>query len=323
MAAAAARVDGSQVFDAGEWAGLVAKSRWRGLWLVAHAWGVVALAMLAGARWPWLVPLLIPVVAARQLGLLILMHDAAHGLLHPDRRINDWVGRWLCASALHDYRKIHLQHHRHTQQADDPDLPLSKPFPIARRSLWRKALRDVTGVTFLKLRLGIDLDAWWRHRGRRTADGGRGSSLLSPATGLDRRFVWGSLAFLGAFAAAGYAWLWFALWLAPAALWFPLIYRLRNIAEHALVRVGEPDPFRHARTTLASAWERALLAPYWVNFHGEHHLFTQVPCWNLPRAHALLARRGLLGRMTVARGYADVLRQVVSVGPARPSAATG
>lgn len=311
--AVAARVDPATLFAPDDWAALTAKSRWHGLWLVAHCWGVIALAMLAGARWPWLVPLLIPVVAARQLGLLILMHDAAHGLLHPDRRINDGVGRWLCSPALRDYRTVHLRHHRHTQQPEDPDLPLSRPFPIARGSLLRKALRDVTGVTFLKLRLGVDLEAWWRARRAPSAQGApreRGSSLLGGGT-LDRRFVWGSLGFLAAFAAVGHAWLWVALWLVPAALWFPLIYRLRNIAEHALVPLGEPDPFRHARTTLAAPWARALLAPYWVNYHAEHHLFTQVPCWNLPRAHRLLARQGALARMNVARGYGDVLRQVV------------
>jgi len=66
-----------------------------------------------------------------------------------------------------------------------------------------------------------------------------------------------------------------------------------------------------ARTTRAAWWERALLAPYWVNYHSEHHLFTQLPCWNLPRAHALLAQRGLLPRMLVADGYRQVLREAV------------
>jgi hypothetical protein len=63
------------------------------------------------------------------------------------------------------------------------------------------------------------------------------------------------------------------------ATWFPLVTRLRNIAEHALVAKDEPDPFRHARTTKANWIERALIAPYHVNFHAEHHLFMHMPCW--------------------------------------------
>lgn len=302
----AARVDPADVFTPEEWAALSAKSRWRGLWLVAHCWGTIGLCLLLGARWPWLIPLLVPLVAARQLGLLILMHDAAHGVLHPNRRVNDWVGTWLCSSALPEYRTAHLRHHRFTQQPEDPDLPLSRPFPIEAGSLRRKLLRDVTGSSFLKLRLGIDLEA--RRQGGARA-GAKATDLLS--TGPDPRFLWGNLGCLALFALAGYAWLWIALWLVPLAFWFPLIYRIRNIAEHALVPVGEPDPWRHARTTLASWWERALLAPYWVNYHGEHHLFTHLPCWNLPRAHALLERRGALPRMLVARGYREVLAQAV------------
>ena len=74
------------------------------------------------------------VIGTRQLGLAILMHDAAHGLLFDNRRLNEWVATWLCAApvftSLQLYRPYHLTHHRHTQQAEDPDLGLSAPFPI-------------------------------------------------------------------------------------------------------------------------------------------------------------------------------------------------
>jgi fatty acid desaturase len=92
------------------------------------------------------------------------------------------------------------------------------------------------------------------------------------------------------------------------ATWFPLVTRLRNIAEHALVAKDEPDPFRHARTTRANWLERALVAPYHVNFHAEHHLFMHVPCWNLPRAHRLLREKGLTEGMLTAPGYLTVLK---------------
>lgn len=64
------------------------------------------------------------VIGGRQLGLAILMHDAAHGRLFVNRRLNDSVGAWLCAypvlTSLALYRPYHLQHHRFTQQAEDP-----------------------------------------------------------------------------------------------------------------------------------------------------------------------------------------------------------
>src|SRR5690606_9741663 len=107
---------------------------------------------------------------------------------------------------------------------------------------------------------------------------------------------------------AGAWWAWFVLWLLPMATWFPLVTRLRNIAEHACVENSDVDPLRQARTTRAAWWERAFIAPYWVNFHAEHHIFMHLPCWSLPRAHGLLKARGVTARMETAPGYLDVLR---------------
>ena len=54
--------------------------------------------------------------------------------------------------------------------------------------------------------------------------------------------------------------------------------------------------------------ERALIAPYFVNYHCEHHMFMHVPCWNLPRVRRLLAGRGVTERMEGSSGYLTVLR---------------
>jgi fatty acid desaturase len=83
---------------------------------------------------------------------------------------------------------------------------------------------------------------------------------------------------------------------------------VRNIAEHALVGVNQADPLRQARTTHANWLARALVAPYWVNYHSEHHLFTNLPCWQLPKAHALLQAAGTTRQMVLQPGYLSMLR---------------
>ena len=98
--------------------------------------------------------MVVMVVGNRQLRLFILMHEAAHGLLHPSRLVNDRVARWFCGHELVVHRFYHLQHHHSVQQSEDPDLALSAPFPISRGSLRRKIIRDLTGHTFFKQRLG-------------------------------------------------------------------------------------------------------------------------------------------------------------------------
>lgn len=304
--AAAPRVQPEQFFSADEWRRLSKRSRWRGLWLVAHCWGVIGLAMYVGARWPLTLPLAVLVIGTRQLGLFILMHDAAHVALHCNRRVNDWVGHWLCSPGLHAYRPYHLQHHRFVQQSEDPDLVLSAPFPVSRASFWRKVVRDLSGQTWFKQHFGGVVAAW------------RGTTPRAPGVpawraGLQalaekRRFLIANAIGFGVFAAAGWAWVWLVLWLLPAMTWLQLVYRLRNIAEHALVPQNQPDPLRQARTTRAGWLERLLIAPYWVNYHGEHHLFTQLPCWQLPRAHRLLQQRGVTAAMEIQPGYLTVLR---------------
>lgn len=303
---AAVRADWRNFFTPEEWAGLTARSHWRGIALVAHAWTVI-LGMVALGVWiPWTIPLGVVVIGTRQLGLAILMHEAAHGALHPNRAVNDWVGQWLCAAPvganLSAYRPYHLTHHRFAQQDEDPDLVLSAPFPVTRASFRRKVVRDLTGRTFFKQRFGPLLA---RLRGRRETQ--PDATVMGQAAKDSLPFLIANSVMLATAIGSGVWWACFALWLLPMATWFPLVTRLRNIAEHACMERSD-DPLRHARTTRANLLERALIAPYWVNHHAEHHLFMWLPCWHLPAAHRLLARKGVTERMEVRPGYLDVLR---------------
>jgi fatty acid desaturase len=53
--------------------------------------------------------------------------------------------------------------------------------------------------------------------------------------------------------------------------------------------------------------ERLFIAPYYVNYHLEHHLLFYVPCYNLPRVHEILSRGPHAARMEVQPNYAAVL----------------
>jgi fatty acid desaturase len=110
-----------QIFGAADWTAMTTLSGVRGTWLVLHAWAVSGLAAFGGA-WAWsehwllglvATPLALAVIGGRQLGLAILMHDAAHGLLHPNRKLNNWLGQWPSGAAtgsdLQAYRAYHLE----------------------------------------------------------------------------------------------------------------------------------------------------------------------------------------------------------------------
>ena len=125
-------------FDAEEISELRAISPWRSVLGIAHCWGVIVATWAIVVVWtnPLTVLAGVVIIGARQLGLFILSHDGAHYLLHPNKRVNDWMCEWLLNRALlgttvEGYRKTHLLHHAHTQQVlhrDDDSGRFARPW---------------------------------------------------------------------------------------------------------------------------------------------------------------------------------------------------
>lgn len=273
----------------------------RGAGLVLHAWAMIIGAVVLYALWPSVITLVVAVavIGARQLGLMVLMHDAAHWRLFPRARVNTGVGGWLCAypawGEVRLYRRQHHLHHVHTRQPEDPDLGLTAPFPVARATYWRSALCDLSGVTACARVLG------WRPG--REGVGHAWKRLRAPLAC--------NAVLLAGFATVGSWQLYLLLWILPLATWYQLVTRLRSIAEHALVS-DDHDPLRNTRTVRAGFLARLFLAPYWVNYHLEHHLLVFVPSWKLRQAHRLLIAKGYGPRMEMASSYLDVIRRVTA-----------
>jgi fatty acid desaturase len=291
-----------------EIASLLRFEDWRSGASIAFDWAVVGAAMAGVAWWPHAptLPLAIVValflIGARQLGFAVLMHEASHRSLFESRRVNDWAGQWLCAYPIWSdttvYRPYHLQHHAHTGTRRDPDLGLIAPFPITRKSLWRKVWRDLSGQTgakFARAAMARSVKRWSDREGRRATIGVLVTNAL----------------LLGALAALGHPAL-YLLWVGAWLTTNTLVTRIRSIAEHALTPNAD-DPLGNTRTTLLRWWERLLIGPNRVNYHLEHHLLMTVPHYQLPRMHALLREKGLLARACVERGgYAAILRNAAS-----------
>ncbi|NEU97664.1 fatty acid desaturase family protein [Bradyrhizobium uaiense] len=282
------------------------RTTWKGVALIAHAWVLILGAIALVAWWPNPLTYLLAVaiIGSRQLGLAILMHDGAHGCLSADEKTNLTLSQWFCAYPIfaetRGYRRYHLQHHARTQQEDDPDLVLSAPFPITRMSYRRKFFRDITGQTGYQQRKAQLLNAIGPKEWPLSQRAASFWQKLGP------QCVTNALLFAG-LAAAGVWWAYPLLWLVPLLTWMMVITRIRNIAEHAVVP-DSSDPLRNTRTTRANVLERLFIAPYYVNYHLEHHVLFYVPCYNLPRVHRILSGSRHADRMEVQPGYAAVLR---------------
>jgi fatty acid desaturase len=218
--------------------------------------------------------LAVMLIGSRQLGLAILMHEGAHRCFSRNEARNMALSQWLCAYAIFAdtlaYRRYHLTHHANTQQENDPDLVLSAPFPITKASYRRKFWRDITGKTGYEQRKAqlhnaLGDPAWPIARRLRHC-----RERLGPQMAVN-------VALLAGLSLAGVWWAYPPLWLAPLLTWMMVITRIRNIAEHAVLTDSD-DPLRNTRTTEVNLIERIFIAPYFVNYHLEHHLLFYVPC---------------------------------------------
>lgn len=293
-----------------------------GAWAVFVSWGTVLGSLLLVGTWPGPLTLLVALVlvGGRQLGLSILMHEAAHRTLFRTRWLNDAVGEWVCAapvwSHLGPYRKHHLAHHAHANQEKDPDLGLVRPFPVSHRSLRRKLLRDVFGLTGLKRIYGLLLMDFGFITYTASTDAkpipqaGR-TALHVVRTGLANfgPVVLTNVVLFGVLASLGIGWTWW-VWFLAYLTTFSVFVRVRSMAEHACTEQSD-DAFHNTRTTHADVLSRLTVAPHRVNFHLEHHLLMTVPHQNLPQMHSLLRARGAIDGDNFAPNYTHVLRLVV------------
>ena len=247
------------------------------------------------------------VIGSRQFALAVLAHDGAHNLLFSNEKINDFISQWFCAFPLFSdnrpYRPYHLAHHRFTESENDPDLSLSAPFPITKASFRRKVIRDLTGQTGFR-RYSIAFKSIFSSEADNFA--GRIKKISDKISG----FFITNLVIFSLIAIFSHWSIYFLLWWIPAFTYYSLIVRIRNIAEHS-VTPGDTN-LNNTRTTKASLLTRYLLVPHHVNFHLEHHLFTNCPWYNLPKVHEMLKGEPLRDKMCIEESYFSVLRKATS-----------
>lgn len=279
-----------------------------GGWMVVSNWAIIALIFSVIAVWTNLITLLLGVLllAGRQLGLAILMHEAGHKTLFRTDTLNRIVGQWLCAyPVLGDcdaYGSSHRIHHRTAGTPDDPDLPNYQSYPVTKASFLRKLKRDFSGQTGIKL-LAAALLA-----GRRNMMLREGEQTHAALQGLAVNAL---LCLVLASFGVGELYL---LWVIAYVFVYPAFARIRQVAEHGAVpNLFHTDPRLNTRTTLPRWYERPFISPNFVNYHLEHHLLASVPCYRLPGLHRQLKARGFYNghQAAIARGYWDVITRAV------------
>lgn len=322
----AARKKLTELLGKGTVADLHKKSDVKGWWAVLSVWAVVALAM-AAIVWAQSQPLwiaiptiviAIAIIAGRQLGMAILMHEASHRSLFNNVWLNDNLTNWLCGHPIyveiHKYRKHHFIHHAKTGTTEDIDYSLVRGFPTSQASLVRKFARDLTGMTGLKALFGLVLMHAGVYKWTVASDIEKlprnGRSLLDYVVTFFKE-SWPTLVanavLFAVLSALGHPEL-FLAWIVAYLVPYYAFIRVRALAEHAMTEMS-PDMLKNTRSTKAGLLARAFVAPFNVNYHMEHHALAAVPYWQLPKLHKMLREKNAVPMPPT---YWDVMKLVSS-----------
>ena len=280
-----------------------------GLFLITHCWFCIFATIMIVGFLPNVLTIFlgILIIGSRQQALLVLMHEAAHGNLFEHKFFNYWAAQLLCAYPVFAdtkvYRSYHAKHHAWTQTKKDPDLVLTSGYPITKNSMIRKILRDMLGITGVRQFYNRFSEAFEDKESRLSTKLKILFRVIGPGLLVN-------ILFLALLVHFGYGWIFYSLWLVPLLTWHQVVLRIRNVSEHGALVSYLSTELGVARTTLTSLFGRFFIAPYWVNYHLEHHLFPSVPCYNLPIVHRLLKEQGYSSQSNLEEGYHSVLKKI-------------
>jgi fatty acid desaturase len=283
-------------------------------------WLIIAscIALSVYAHNPAVTALAIIVIGARQHGLFVLVHEATHGHIAPNGRVNDWISDLFCAfPLLFDtgvYRKNHLAHHRHLNSEQDPDWMRKKGRPGWTFPFSARRLSLAIPVYILILGPLEILTVFWGFSGF-----GQGRRWKSEPLFLTFKLVYFAAA-AGLILRTGLAWPFALYWLTPMLFVLPFVTRVRNLSEHFAVTY-EDD--KNSTREVAPSWlEGFLLTPHNVNYHLTHHTYPYIPFYRIRAAHEQLVKTGEYAEAQLNTSYffpfqGSVLADVLN-GPKKP-----
>jgi fatty acid desaturase len=255
------------------------------LWIAAIAIGIAAIDRAGWTVWALRLFALLGAAVALN-AFYLLSHEGHHHLLFRRQAINHFANLLLCVPLLHSpsaYRVLHELHHRHLGGPGDPDE--YRNYTASARLRWALQWVRLTIGTLVYMPL-IPIVAWRR------------------ASREDRRWIAWEYAAMSAVWLLVFAELplrvLLQVWLIPGVL-VGYISAVRALAQHALT--DAQDPLLASRSVRSNPIVAFCLLN--ENYHLEHHLFPEIPSYNLPRLHTLLRSR--LPHNVEARSYSAFL----------------
>lgn len=229
--------------------------------------------------------------------LLKLQHDAMHGILIGNKKLNAAVGKFISAlmgTRFYDAITIHMRHHSRIGTGDDPNLYwydakkntlLFMLGQLFGAKLWMFASRTVIVL------IGSVMP---KHQGKLKTN----TSLDSAPVVINRSHSTNDLIVLAAvqlllFVAISIVtspWVYIVFILLPPSTLGSLLESIRSFSEHACYEDSGDMITKKSRMYLVSsnAIERIVLSQFGFHLHHLHHFYPTIPVFNLAKLHRWL-----------------------------------
>lgn len=220
------------------------------------------------------------IMGAIQHTIATFIHEAAHGHLFSNKKLNDKLGQLFFAapifSFLEDYRLFHMDHHRFNGKADkDPEAGLYAAIGLkdsysSKTEVLKVFLQDFTGVNFVKS-VGYLL--------KYSADKKKSGELSGPGIFENLTILLWTVVLPLVMWKVGMLSAFLIVWMLPLFTLSQALLRWHGYGEH--VRGNDGDLAQNTLTHRFGLISTLYLYPLNSSFHLEHHLYPQLPWYSL------------------------------------------
>lgn len=283
---------------------------WRPFYDIGICYAIIFACAYLCCRWPLLSIVLVFVIANRQLALSLICHEALHGTLFINKKINNFVGRWFCGFptwvSFSKYKKLHMLHHAGLGTKLDPDVHLYQAYPMSKLQYFKAQFFSLiqlkTMFRFLSYYTDI-LDL-------------KNISFKKSSKIYFKKWISGDFFEFILFYFILIVMLiklnlyveYFLFYLLPLLVIVQPYVWIMGGLQHGPIPSSQNQKLL-SRTIVAKKWLAEIILPLDINFHAEHHFNASVPHYWLKQYSLDLSKNG---KNFWHQSYAESLKELFS-----------